>query len=280
MDGAGEVDREGDREPESDAAQTAGRERDPVPATVVAEGLRKTFLDAGRGEIHAVDGVDFECRAGEIFGLLGANGAGKTTTLRMLSTVLRPTGGSARVLDHDVVREPEAVRRSLGFHSASTALYPRLTARETLEFFARVNRYPRKRVDERVAQLVDRFGLGEYADARVDRLSSGMKQKVAIARTVAHDPPVLIFDEPTVGLDVLNAMDLLRVVEDLRDEGKTVLFSTHIMSEAERICDRIAILHRGRILAEGTLAEMRAASGLHYLQDIFVRYVQDAGTAA
>jgi sodium transport system ATP-binding protein len=245
--------------------------------TVVVEGLRKTFLDSDRGEVRAVDGVDFHCRAGEVFGLLGANGAGKTTTLRMLSTVLRPTGGFATILGHDVEHEPEAVRRSLGFHSASTALYPRLTARETLEFFARVNRYPEAKVRSRVDELVARFGIGAYAGARVDKLSSGMKQKVAIARTVAHDPPVLIFDEPTVGLDVLNAMDLISVVEELRDEGKTVLFSSHIMSEAERLCDRIAILHEGRILAEGTLEELREGSGLHYLQDIFVRVVQGAG---
>jgi sodium transport system ATP-binding protein len=248
--------------------------------TIVVQGLRKTFLEAGRGEVRAVDGVDFHCNAGEVFGLLGANGAGKTTTLRMLSTVLRPSGGHASVLGHDVETEPEAVRRSLGFHSASTALYPRLTARETLEFFARVNRYPADRVDARVDELVERFGIGDFADARVEKLSSGMKQKVAIARTVAHDPPVLIFDEPTVGLDVLNAMDLLGLVEELRDEGKTVLFSTHIMSEAERICDRIAILHRGRILAEGTLEEFRESTGLHYLQDIFVRFVQDAAEPA
>lgn len=253
------------------------RSADP---TVVVEALEKTFLEAGRGEVHAVAGIDFECRPGEIFGLLGANGAGKTTTLRMLSTVLRPSSGRARVMGHDVELEPEAVRRSLGFHSASTALYPRLTARETLEFFARVNRFPSARVEARVDELVRRFGLGEYAGARVEKLSSGMKQKVAIARTVAHDPPVLIFDEPTVGLDVLNALDLLSVVEELRDEGRTVLFSTHIMSEAERICDRIAILHRGRLLANGTLEELREATGLHYLQDIFVHYVKAAGAGA
>lgn len=247
--------------------------------TVVVEKLRKTFVESGRGEIQAVDGIDFQCHAGQIFGLLGANGAGKTTTLRMLSTVLRPTAGRASVLGHDVERDPEAVRRSLGFHSASTALYPRLTARETLEFFARVNRYPRARVRARVDELIARFGIEDYADARVDKLSSGMKQKVAIARTVAHDPPVLIFDEPTVGLDVLNALELLGVVEELRGEGRTVLFSTHIMSEAERICDRLAILHRGRLLADGTLDELRTETGLHYLQDIFVHYVKAAEDA-
>ena len=157
---------------------------------------------------------------GEIFGLLGANGAGKTTTLRMLATILKPTGGRASIMGHDVVAEPEAVRRSLGFFSASTALYPRLTARETLEFFARVNRYPPERVEARVEALVERFGLGEYQDARVEKLSSGMKQKVSIARTVAHDPPVLIFDEPTVGLDVINALEMQRVLRELRERAR------------------------------------------------------------
>ncbi len=257
--------------------------RAPQPAppsssrvTVEVHGLTKSFLEEGRGEVRAVDGIDFTCREGEVFGLLGANGAGKTTTLRMLSTVLRPTAGQARVLGYDVEASGEDVRRSLGFHSASTALYPRLTARETLDFFARVNRLDPARVPERVDQLVERFGIGEYADARVEKLSSGMKQKVAIARTLAHDPPVLIFDEPTVGLDVLNAMSLLEVVEELRAEGRTVIYSSHIMSEAERLCDRIAVLHRGRILALGSLEELREATGLHYLQDIFVHYVKTA----
>ncbi len=238
------------------------------------EGLQKLFYDEGRGEVRAVDGIDFECRRGEIFGLLGANGAGKTTTLRMLSTILEPSGGTARVLGHEVTRAPEKVRQSLGFYSASTALYPRLTARETIEFFARINRYPRAEVTARVDALIERFGIGEFADARVDKLSSGMKQKVSIARTMAHDPPVLIFDEPTVGLDVLNALELQKAIQELRDEGKTIVFSTHVMSEAERLCDRIAIIHRGKILTCDTLEGLRAATGCHYLEDVFVHYVQ------
>ncbi|MBT8405676.1 MAG: ABC transporter ATP-binding protein [Gemmatimonadetes bacterium] len=247
-----------------------------APITVEVEGLTKSFMEDGRGEVRAVAGIDFVCREGEVFGLLGANGAGKTTTLRMLSTVLNPTAGKARVLGFDVETHGEEVRRSLGFHSASTALYPRLTARETLDFFARVNQVPSERVKPRVDRLIERFGIGEYADARVEKLSSGMKQKVAIARTLAHDPPVLIFDEPTVGLDVLNAMSLLEIVEELRSEGRTVIYSSHIMSEAERICDRIAVLHRGQILALGTLEELQDATGLHYLQDIFVKFVREA----
>jgi sodium transport system ATP-binding protein len=240
---------------------------------VVVEGLSKRFYDEGRGEVRAVDDVSFECRPGEIFGLLGANGAGKTTTLRILATILQPTAGSARVMGHGVDSEPEAVRRSLGFYSASTALYPRLTARETLEFFARINRYPSDRVAARVDQLIERFGIAEYAGARVEKLSSGMKQKVSIARTIAHDPPVLIFDEPTVGLDVMAAIEMQRVIRDLRDAGKTIIFSTHIMSEAEKLCDRIAIIHRGSILASDTLDGLRQRSGQHYLEDIFVHFV-------
>ena len=246
---------------------------------VVVDALTKTFHDEARGAVHAVDGISFNCRAGEIFGLLGANGAGKTTTLRMLATILRPSSGSARVMGHDVVDAPEAVRASLGFYSASTALYPRLTARETLEFFARVNRYPADRVEARVEEMVRRFGITEFQSARVEKLSSGMKQKVSIARTVVHDPPVLIFDEPTVGLDVINAIEMQEVIRALRADGKTIIFSTHIMSEAEKLCDRIAIVHRGRILASGSLEDHRQATGKHYLEDIFVHHVRDGAGA-
>jgi len=241
---------------------------------VVVRGLAKTFYDEARGEVHAVQGIDFECHAGEIFGLLGANGAGKTTTLRMLSTVLKPTAGSASILGYDVASNPETVRLNLGFYSASTALYPRLTARETVEFFARINQYPADKVRDRVDYLIERFGISKYANARIDKLSSGMKQKVSIARTVAHDPPLLIFDEPTVGLDVLNALEMQEVIREFRAQGKTIVFSTHIMSEAEKLCDRIAIIHNGRILACHTLEKLRAESGMHYLEDIFVHYVR------
>jgi len=250
-----------------------GVNRGPEGRSVDVRDLRKTFWDESRGEVRAVDGIDFDCQPGEVFGLLGANGAGKTTTLRMLATILRPSGGTAHMAGYDVVERPEDVRRNLGFYSASTALYPRLTARETLEFFARINHYPSARVARRVGELIERFGITDYAGVRVEKLSSGMKQKVSIARTVAHDPPILVFDEPTVGLDVMNALGMRNVVRALRDEGKTIIFSTHIMSEAEKVCDRIAILHRGRILALGTLEDHRERTGKHYLEDIFVQYV-------
>ena len=245
-------------------------------APISVRGLTKIFHDESRGELRAVDGIDFECRAGEIFGLLGANGAGKTTTLRMLATILRPSAGTASLMGHDIQTDPEGVRRNLGFSSATTALYPRLTARETIDFFARINGCPSDRVYDRVEALIKRFGIEHYADARVDKLSQGMKQKVSIARTVVHDPPVLIFDEPTVGLDILNALEMQKVIAEFRGEGKTIIFSTHIMSEAEKLCDRIAIIHAGRIHACDTLNNLRAATGKHYLEDIFVHYVRPA----
>lgn len=247
---------------------------------VLVKDLSKIYYDDQRGEIRAVSGVSFECRPGEIFGLLGANGAGKTTTLRMLATILKPSAGTARVCGHDVTAQPQEVRRHLGFYSSTTALYPRLTGRETLEFFARINGYPLDRVRARVETLIARFGVGDYADRRVDRLSQGMKQKISIARTVVHDPPVLIFDEPTVGLDVLNAIEMQQVIGEFRGEGKTILFSTHIMSEAEKLCDRIAIIHQGRIHACDTLANLRSATGQHYLEEIFVHFVRQASAAA
>lgn len=246
------------------------------PASVRVQNLRKSFFEEERGEITAVGGVSFEALPGEVFGLLGANGAGKTTTLRMLSTVLTPSDGTATVMGHDVRTAPEQVRKNLGFFSASTALYPRLTARETLEFFARINGWPEASLQARVDELVDRFGIREYENGRIEKLSSGMKQKVSIARTIAHDPPVLIFDEPTVGLDVMNALEMVRVVRELRDEGKTILFSSHIMSEVEKLCDRIGIIHRGRLLALGTLDDLRERTGKHYLEDVFVHYVTEA----
>ena len=242
-----------------------------IPVRV--EGLRKVYQDEGRGPLEAVCNLSFECAAGEIFGLLGANGAGKTTTLKMLATLLPPTSGHAYIMDHDVRQEPHQVRQLLGFYSSSTGLYPRLTVTETLEFFARVNGFPKAQAAQRVEDLVDQFHLSEYRHARIEKLSSGMKQKVSIARTIAHNPPVLIFDEPTVGLDVLAALDFQSSLLELRRQGKAIILSTHIMSEAEKLCDRIAIVNRGKILACATLEQLRSDTNLHYLEDIFVHYL-------
>jgi len=243
---------------------------------IEAQELTKTFRDRKRGEIHAVDRVSFCCQPGQIYGLLGANGAGKTTTLRMLATILQPSDGTARVAGFDVVEQPERVRASVGFLSTATALYARLTARETVEYFGRLNGLRGGPLRQRIDELFRLLEIGEFADRRCDKLSTGMKQKVSIARTLVHDPPVMIFDEPTVGLDVMTARTIVGFIRDCRTRGKTVIFSTHVMSEAEKLCDTIGIIHNGRLLAEGTLAELRQRAGMDDLEEIFVRTVEAA----
>ena len=238
-------------------------------STIEIENLVKVYRDRARGEVRAVDDISLRCRPGEILGLLGPNGAGKTTTLRTVSTVLEPTSGSVRVMGMDTVVHPVEVRRSIGFYSSTTALFPRLTPRETLTFFAEINGFSGS-VRQRVEGLIQQMEISGYADVRVEKLSQGMKQKVSLARTVVHDPPVLILDEPTTGLDVMAAREIRKRISTLRDHGKTVLFSTHIMAEAEKLCDRIAIIHEGRLLGTGTLEELRQLTGERYLEDAFV----------
>jgi sodium transport system ATP-binding protein len=240
---------------------------------IEARNLTKVFHDKKRGEIRAVDDVSFTCRPGQIYGLLGANGAGKTTTLRLLATLLRPTSGSAIVAGVDTTEAPERVRASVGFLATSTALYGRLTARETIAYFGRLNGLSDEAVAGRVARLADELGLHEFLDRRVEKFSTGMKQKTSIARTLVHDPAVLIFDEPTIGLDVMTARNIIRFVRDCRARGKTVIYSTHVMSEVEKICDVVGIIHHGRLVAEGSLAELRQRYGEQDMEEIFVRAV-------
>lgn len=242
--------------------------------------LTKVFRDKKRGEIRAVDGISFRCQPGQIYGLLGANGAGKTTTLRMLATILQPTDGSARVAGFDITEQPEQVRTKIGFLSTATALYGRLTARELVEYFGRLNGLNGGALRRRTDELFALLGISDFADRRCDKLSTGMKQKVSIARTLVHDPPVMIFDEPTVGLDVMAARTIVGFIRDCRNRGKTVIFSTHVMSEAEKLCDTIGIIHNGKLLAEGTLSELRARSGLDDLEEIFVRMVEGSPRGA
>lgn len=240
---------------------------------IEAQNLTKIFRDRKRGEIRAVESVNFRCLPGQIYGLLGANGAGKTTCLRLLATILEPSSGTARVAGFDICKRPEQVRANVGFLATSTALYGRLTARETVEYFGRLNGLDDGRLRERLDELFTTFGIHEFADRRCDKLSTGMKQKVSIARTLIHNPPVMIFDEPTVGLDVMTARVIVDFIRSCRARGKTIIFSTHVMVEAEKLCDTIGIIHNGRILAEGTLAELRIRYQLEDLEDIFVHVV-------
>src|SRR5712664_1230929 len=240
---------------------------------IEARGLSKRFHDKKRGEIRAVDNVSFRCEPGRIYGLLGANGAGKTTTLRMLATILEPTGGTALVCGYDIVEQAEKVRASVGFLSTATALYPRLTAQEIVEYFGRLNGLDEPTLKERVDGIFNRLDMNEFRDRRCDKLSTGMKQKTSIARTLVHDPPVMIFDEPTLGLDVMTARTIIAFIRECRDHGKTVIFSTHVMSEVEKLCDVIGIIQSGKLLAEGNLTQLRDQFAEQDLEEIFVKVV-------
>jgi sodium transport system ATP-binding protein len=240
---------------------------------IEARNLTKTFKDKKRGVITAVNDVSFTCRPGQIYGLLGANGAGKTTTLRLLATLLQPTSGSARLAGFDVAAEANQVRAHVGFLAASTALYGRLTAREMITYFGRLNGLPDPAIKERLRQLADELDMRDFLDRRCDKFSTGMKQKTSIARTLIHDPAVMIFDEPTLGLDVMTARSIVKFVRDCRNRGKTVIYSTHVMSEVEKICDVIGIIHDGRLVTEGTLAELQQRFGETDMEEIFVKAV-------
>src|SRR5438309_4239475 len=205
-------------------------------------GLMKSFRDLRRGLVHAVDGVTFEARPGESFGLLGPNGAGKTTTMRILCTVLKPTGGRATLAGFDVATQPAEVRQHIGFMSANTAIYDRMSAWELVSYFGRLYGMSEERLAQRMEEVFDTLQMNNFRDMLGAKMSTGMRQKVSIARAIIHDPPVLIFDEPTAGLDVLVARAVLKNIEQLRALGKCVLYSTHIMREVERLCDRVAIV--------------------------------------
>ena len=245
--------------------------------SIMAVSLTKVFASGDQSDgFVAVRDVSFACRPGEIFGLLGPNGAGKTTTLRMLSTVLRPTLGTARVAGYDIRRNPQEVRGRIGFLSGNTALYPRLTVRETLDFFGSLHGFSGSELADRVEHVVQALDMHLFVDRRLEQLSTGMAQKANIARTLLHDPPVLILDEPTSGLDVLGAAAMIDFVAEMKERGKTVVFSTHVLSEAERLCDRIGILNGGQLHAVGSLDELRERTGATYLDDVFVALVSES----
>ena len=233
------------------------------------EGLTKTFPGPDGKPKAAVEDVSFRVNPGEVYGLLGPNGAGKTTTLRMLCTVLKPTAGFATVAGYDVGKQPAEVRRSVGFLSANTGVYDRMTAWEMVEYYGRLAGLGGVSLRARMEHLFERFQLTEFRDVAGGRLSTGNKQKVSIARALVHDPPVLILDEPTAGLDVLVQRAVVQQVAALKAAGKTILFSTHHFTEVQKLCDRVGIIARGRLLAQGTLPELRAAHGHDDLEDIF-----------
>ena len=245
----------------------------PGPAVEVRD-LYKISRAPGGGEVRAVDGVSFQCASGEILGLLGPNGAGKTTTLRILATILQPTSGTAHVAGRDVQQDPDGVRRRLGFVSSSTGVYERLTGRETLEYYARLHGMDEPTLAKRVDEVLTLLEMKDFCDRVCGRLSAGQRQKVSLARAIIHDPPVLVLDEPTANLDVIVARNVVEFVESARAQGRAILLSTHLFSEAERLCDRIVIVHEGKVLATGTLAELRERTGQANLEDAFFKLVR------
>ena len=237
------------------------------PAAVKVDRLEKTL-----GKNKVLRGISLAADSGEIFGLLGPNGAGKTTTLRIICTLLAPDAGSVELLGFDTQTEPEEVRRRVGVVTADIGVYPRLSARENITYFAELSGVLDGELGRRVDSVLDRLDMVSFANQRAESLSSGQKQKVAIARAIVHDPEVLMFDEPTSNLDVLASREIRNFMVESRDRGKCVIFSTHVLHDAERLCDRVTILHEGSVVATGSTAEVRGAH--RDLEDAFLELVE------
>lgn len=224
----------------------------------------------------AVNDISFSCKPGRVFSLLGPNGAGKTTTLRMLATILKPTSGSIKICDIDILQNPEAARAKMGFLTGSTGLYERLTPNELIAYFSKLYGVADADFEKRKNELYTLLDMHNFQDKRIGRLSTGMKQKVSICRTMIHDPEVVIFDEPTSGLDVITAENIIRLIEDCRNKGKTVIFSSHIMGEVELLCDDLAIIHEGNLIYNGTMEQFKSQMQSPNITAEFIRIVNEA----
>lgn len=254
---------------------------------IEAQNLRKEFqlsrqqrkeLNTNDSVAIAVDDVSFECKPGRVFSLLGPNGAGKTTTLRMLSTIFEPTSGSIKIAGIDALQNPQEARKKIGFLTGSTGLYARLTPNELLKYFADLYEIPKDEFERRKEQLYSLLDMHDFQGKRIGKLSTGMKQKVSISRTMIHDPEVVIFDEPTSGLDVITAENIIKLIRDCKDQGKTVIFSSHIMSEVDLLCDDLAIIHKGKLLFNGSMQEFKGQMKAENLTAEFIRIVNDNQT--
>lgn len=232
-------------------------------------GLTKRF-----GNVTAVDNLTFTVQKGEIFGLLGENGAGKTTTLRMLATMLKPTSGTARLAGFDVVRSPEEVRRRVGFlFGGESGLYDRLTVYENIQYFGELNDMHPREIKKRIEELADIFDMKDFLNKRAGKLSKGMRQKASFARAIIHNPDVLLLDEPTSGLDVGAMREVQAFLKVQKEKSKTILFSSHTMSEVEKLCDRIAVIHKGSLVDMGSTDELLKKHGTQTLEDLFMGLV-------
>jgi sodium transport system ATP-binding protein len=231
-------------------------------------------LNSDQKITKAVENVCFSCQSGRIFSLLGPNGAGKTTTLRMLATIYKPTSGKIEIAGIDAIKYPQEVRKKIGFLTGSTGLYARLTPVELIDYFAKLYGVANHERDERKKYLFDLLNMHDFLNKRIGKLSTGMKQKVSICRTMIHDPEVVIFDEPTSGLDVITAGNIIKLISDCKAQNKTVIFSSHIMSEVDLLCDELAIIHKGNIKHQGSMSDFRNQMLESNLTAEFIRIVQ------
>lgn len=232
-------------------------------------------LQVNQSTVYAVNDVSFTCNPGSIFSLLGPNGAGKTTTLRMIATILQPTSGNILVNGFNVISQSRDVRKSIGFLTGSTNLYDRHTPLEIVKYFADLHQIPATTFKQRKDELFTQLGINDFLNKRIGQMSTGMKQKVSIARTMIHNPDVVIFDEPTSGLDVITANNIIELIRNCKAAGKTVIFSSHIMSEVDLLCDELAIINKGKIIYADTMAAYRAYSGDQSLTETFIQIVNN-----
>lgn len=239
--------------------------------TISAKNLTKNF-----NGFKAIDNISFEAKEGEILGLLGPNGAGKTTTIRIIATILSPTLGSAEVCGFNIAKDPEEVRKNIGVLTADIGVYERFSGRENLRYFGELYGLESERLEKRINELSKLLEMEEFIDRKSGAYSTGMKQKLAIARSVVHDPKVIIFDEPTAGLDVLASQTVLSFMQKSESLGKCVVFSTHRMNEAEKLCKRAVIIHHGKVIADDTIDSFKNKTGSKDLEDAFMRLVKNS----
>lgn len=240
---------------------------------ITINGVKKKFYDKKNGDFYAVDDVSFDVAKGEIFGLLGPNGAGKTTLLRMIATIMEQNEGSISVNGFDTLENPDGVKRSIGFLSGNTKLYKKLTPIETMRFFGQFYHIDKKEMERRIIKIIDILDMESFKDRIVEKLSTGQVQKTSIARCMIHNPDIYILDEPTLGLDIITSRTIIDFIKDKKKEGKTVIFSTHYMEEADSLCDRIGLIHNGKIVACGTKGELQSITGHESIRDIFLKYI-------
>ncbi len=222
----------------------------------------------------AVDEVSFDVEEGEIFGLLGPNGAGKTTIIRIIATVLAPTKGTAEVLGFDIIKDAEEVRKNIGVLTTDIGVYERFSGRENLRYFGELYGLSKEALEERISELANLLEMRDFIDRRAGKYSTGMKQKLAIARSVIHDPKILIFDEPTAGLDVLASQTVLNFMRQSKKPGGCVIISTHQMHDAEKLCDRVVIIHKGKVIANDAVEALKNKTSSAYLEDVFLKLVR------